>query len=216
MSRQQIKASALASVAAFALVTASLAQTNEPVRLCGKVISVSGHARYATNRSDFKVLRTGAELGTGALVQTGARDSAADISLVGADGGGRCILRICTNSVLNLIGLESKKSGSFRLRDIRLGVAQGQVRVSLDGASGYDFEIIGGKAPVHLSVRRDGTGPQETVFVFGLPGTLTVLKGMVKATTSTVAEKVIKAGEQLRHDSGEVVRLPPESPELKP
>ena len=160
------------------------------------------------------MLRSGTELRAGSGVQTAVKDSTADISLV-AGTGGQATVRIYTNSYLNLIRLDFKQVGRGQSRDIRLGVAQGQIRVSLDGLSEYAFEIIGGKNPMRLVIPRNDARPQETVFVFGLPGTLTVLKGAIKASAGDGPERLIRAGEQLRSDADEVTRVPTEAPELK-
>jgi hypothetical protein len=66
-----------------------------------------------------------------------------------------------------------------------------------------------------LTVSGSTADHQETVFVFADTGSLTVLKGAVKASIGSGPEKLVRAGEQLRSDTNEITKLPPEAPELK-
>jgi hypothetical protein len=120
-----------------------------------------------------------------------------------------------SNSLLKPIKLKSKKSGSVQARDIGLDVPAGQIRLSLDGVSDYEFEFGAGRITRRLAVLRNGGSPQETVFLVDAHGTLTVLKGVVQAGSGPGTRKPVHAGEQLRGDSEEVRSAPPEAPELK-
>jgi hypothetical protein len=210
-----MKESALLFTAALLLAAISTARADDAVQLSANATNIIGWARYSTNRVDWAALSVGTELSAGAKVQTGASHCTADLALTGPDAGGQAIVRVCTTSVLNLIRLISEKSGSVTVRHITLDLAAGQIRVSLDGASQYEFEVTGGKVPIHLKVSRSEGALQETAFVVGLPGTVTILKGAAKVRTGDGAEKSLCAGEQLRGSVGEVTKLPPESPELK-
>jgi hypothetical protein len=79
----------------------------------------------------------------------------------------------------------------------------------------YDIELIGGRTPVRVATRRSKADRQETVFVFALPGAITVLKGAVNVRTTTDQEKLVKAGERLLSEAAEVTKTRPDAPELK-
>lgn len=51
--------------------------------------------------------------------------------------------------------------------------------------------------------------------MFDAKGTLTVLKGAVKASLGAGQPKLVQVGEQLRSDAKDVTKLPPDAPELK-
>jgi hypothetical protein len=192
------------------------AWADDAIGLSARAVNVLGQARYHTNHATWNVLRTGTELRAGSVVQTAAKDSAVDISLARPDAGSRCTIHIYSNSMLNLAGLEAKTSGSLQTGNISLGLAQGMVRVTLGGALGFEYEIIGGAYTVRLKIPPNKVNSQGTVFLFDQSGRLTVLKGIVKASGHpTAPEKEVNAGEQLRTENGEVKRLPREAPELK-
>jgi hypothetical protein len=200
------------------LVFTPAAQADDSFRLSAKVISLVGSARYCDTNRTWIALQAGAEVSAALVLQTGIEDgSTADIALAGsdADAGGKCTIRMFSNSLLKPIRLKSKLSGSVQARDIGLDVPAGQIRLSLDGVSDYEFEFGAGRITKRLAVLRNGSSPQETVFVVDHSGTLTVLKGLVQAGNGSETRKPVHAGEQLRGDSEEVRPVPPEAPELK-
>jgi hypothetical protein len=207
--------STLAFTAAPWLLAIPAAQADDSVRVSARVISVVGSARYFDrNRANWSDLRPGAEFGADAVLQTNLKDSTADLALVGSDAGPQGRVRMFSDCILKVLQLNSKKSGSAQLRHIGLDVTAGRIRVSLDGVSQYDSDFSGART-MRMEVRPHDANPQETVFVFDAAGTLTVLKGAVKASIGAGQQKLVRLGEQLRSDANEVRRVPPDAPELK-
>jgi len=199
------------------LLVAPAAETDNSASLSVSVVRISGNARHSADAlKNIKPVRVGAQFGAGSVLQTDSTEnSMVDLEVRGSDAGGRGTVRMFSNSVLKLILLNSKKSGSAEARDIGLEVAAGQIRISLDGVSDYSFTLIYGGSSTRVTVPRSAAAAraEQTVFVFN--GSLTVLKGAVTASTGTGTEKMVHAGEQLRSGASEVTKTPPDAPQLK-
>jgi hypothetical protein len=196
------------------LVLAATTQADDAVPLSFKVIAIAGSARYSntnTARGSWTALRVGDELRAVSALQTDSKGSnTADVELIGPDGRSWGKIRMFSNCVLKPLRLDLKKSGSSQATDVRLDVPMGQIRVSVDGGSDYVFALNEARITPALSV----AARKEMVFVFASPGSLTVLNGLVTASFGLGPEKLVRAGEQLRHDASEVTKLPPEAPEF--
>lgn len=190
---------------------------DDSVPLSAKVIGIVGSARqWDKENGKWRSLRVGDEVGADSDLQTESKDSTTtDLEVMASDAGGRAAIRMYPNSVLKMIRLSLKKSGSVQARDIALNVPTGQIRVTLDGAYDYAFMLSANSFSIHVSLERSAAGSQQTVFAFSGTGSLTVLKGAVKTRIGSGPERLIQAGEQLREGVDKVTKTPPEAPELK-
>jgi hypothetical protein len=205
-------------IATVALLIVSTSRADDSTPFSARVISIVGTARYwDTNqaKSNWSALRLGDKFSVGSVLQTNSKDSTADFEVAMPDADGRGTLRMFSNCVLKLIALNSKTSGLVRTMDIGFDVPVGQIRVSVDGVPDYALALNANSFSMRLTIPRSTAGSQETVFLFAGTGSLTVLKGTVKASIGSGPAKLIRAGEQLRSDVNEITKLPPEAPELK-
>jgi len=187
----------------------------EPALLSPTVVSIVKSARYcSTGKPEWRALQIGDDLTTGAVLQTSSETgSMVDIGLSSSKRVTAPTIRMFSNSVLKLLKLELKNSGSTQVQEIGLEVTAGKARVIIDGVSTCDFEF-NAIVPMHLAIQRSKGSHEPTVFVFDAEGTVTVLKGEVKATGSK-PEKVLRRGEQLRNNADDITKLPSDAPELK-
>ena len=202
-------------LAMVSFAVCSSAGADSPIKLPARVTKLVGVARYQTNDFSWLPLHAATELSASTTIQTGALDSSIELALTDPHGGGQAIIHVCSNSAVTLARLNLRSSDTEKTKDLKLGLIAGRVWVHLDGASRYEIELIGGTGQVQLAIPRSGTAPQETLFIFRFPETLTVVKGAVNSRVGTGPENPVCAGEQVRLRDGELKKLPPDSPELR-
>jgi hypothetical protein len=188
-------------VLAAELLINPAAQAEDSAPFSVKVTGVTGSARYVyKNHQDWTALRIGDDLvgAPGLVLQTNLKDSTADIELKPSNNTNRVAIHLYPNTVLRRIQAGSKKSHELETADELLDVGAGQIKVSFDATAEHTFALISGNNSTRVTIPRVTTGPTETAFLFN--GSLTVLKGTVRAWTAGGKEEVIRGAES--HDTG--------------
>jgi hypothetical protein len=180
-----------------------------------KVIALKGSARYETNRRDWHALRLGDELSPPFVLHTAAKGSMADIRLGGDEPNAASTVRVFSNSVVSVIKLTSRGAGSAAVKEIELALISGQILLNLNSATETEVRLTGAKTPMRLISHRRADDPEGTVCLFKPSGALTVLTGSATVSTDAAKSQAVKAGEQLRGETGEVTKLPLDAPEWK-
>jgi len=208
-------------------IMAIRATADDTAPLTARVVRLTGVVRYSMNGSTWKMLKKGAILNPGALIQTAKEKSSVDVELGESDentGNGRAsweaprvnLVRLFEDSALEIRKVAAKGTGAQRVEETELYLRAGQILGAvkrLPTGSHYEVLLANGAAGVQPGV------PEETgtVYVFKSTGALTVLYGtmlLAKAETE-VHTQVVAAGQQLDPATGVVVQLAPDAPERK-
>jgi len=210
----------VACAVAFAMVTSAQAAERT-----GKVVKITGSARYSTGNNIWQPLNAGTVLKSGALVQT-AKASSVDIVLgesdvalrpptaagVGAGGGGggrrpaapQDLVRVAEDTVLAIDRLSVVETGAEKVTETQLDLRSGKVLGSVKkmaAASRFEVKVPNGVA-----------GIRGTLFAISADGVVSVAVGQVviswtKADGST-GTQVVSEGWQFDVRSGELAKIP--------
>jgi hypothetical protein len=195
--------------------------------LAAKVVHLTGVVRYSMNGSSWKMLKAGAILKPGALIQTAKEKSSVDILLGEAEKSARNdraawetpganLVRLFEDSALEIRKITAKGSGTERAEETELYLRTGQILGAvkrLPIGSHYEILLANSAAGAQPGVP-EATG---TVYVLKSSGALTALYGtmLLAKAEREVHTQVVAAGQQLDPETGVVVELSPDAPEKK-
>jgi hypothetical protein len=208
----------------------SSSRADDEAPLTARVIHLTGAVRYSLNGSGWKMLKKGATLKPGVVIQTAKEKSSVDIELGEAgngEGNSRSdraaweepsvnLVRLFEDSALEIRKLTARGAGAQRVEETDLNLRAGQVLGAvrrLSGGSHYEITIPNGVAGVQPGVA-EGVG---TVYVLKTSGALTAISGtmLMARVDGEVHTQIVTAGQQLDPGTGVVVQLAPDAPEKK-